>query len=214
MTTWLIHGFNVSDGGRETVGHLAPYLSGNVKGYSYGWTGAFGLACANRRALLGLARQVRPGDSLVLHSNAGLIGWQLAQIMRNDLAAVVCINPALRRDAVWPDGLPVLCLHNSTDWVVQLGRLWGRLFPFDGVQSQGWGAAGRYGFTAPNKRLVNWDTAESYWSYPVKGHSGVFKEPAAEYWAGLVNQWLAFTSSPPKASSSTDRQRNSSRDDR
>lgn len=190
MTTWLIHGFNVSDGGYGSVGRLAPYLPEPATLHSYGWTGLLGLHCANRRAVAALLRLIEPGDNLVLHSNAALIGWQLAQVLGATLGAVVCINPALRRDAQWPAGLPVLCLHNSTDWVVQLGRMWGRLFPVDGIEAQGWGAAGRYGFTAPNPDVANWDTAMGWWGVPTRGHSGVFTESAAPYWGGLVGAWL------------------------
>lgn len=186
MTTWLVHGFNVWDGGRASIGRLLPYLDGDAQMHDYGWTGALGLHWANRRAVKALSRKVRPGDTIVAHSNGCLIAWELAQAV--PLASVVCINPALRRDTRWPVGLPVLCLHNSTDWVVQLGRWWGRLFPFDGIETQGWGAAGRYGFTAPHLRLLNIDTAMGQWDKPVKGHSGVFGEAA--YWGEIVDRWV------------------------
>lgn len=189
MTTWLIHGFNVSDGGRGSVGRLAPYLAGDVRLHSYGWTGLVGLKCANRQAVNKLRRLVKPGDTIVAHSNGCLIAWELARLVP-DLAAVVCINPALRRDTRWPAGLPVLCLANSTDWVVQLGRVWGRLFPADGIEAQGWGAAGRYGFTTPDTLVESLDTAETWWGAPVRGHSGVFDDGAAPFWGGLIADWL------------------------
>lgn len=190
MTTWLIHGFNVRDGGHGSIGRLRGFLPGAVRLYSYGWTGLLGLKCANERAITSLQQRVKPGDTIVAHSNGCLIAWGLAQRMGTDLAAVVCINPALRRDTVWPAGLPVLCLANSTDWVVQFGRVWGRLVPFDGVQAQGWGAAGRYGFTVPSDTVHTWDTAETYWRQPVRGHSGVFDTGAVTYWGGLIAAWL------------------------
>lgn len=190
MTTWLIHGFNVSDGGRGSVGRLAPFLPRPAKLHSYGWTGLLGLSCANRRAIQKMLQVIKPGDAIVAHSNGCLIAWQLAEVMGADLRAVVCINPALRRDTRWHPDVPVLCLHNSTDWVVQLGRMWGRLFPVDGIEAQGWGAAGRYGFTGPNRNVANWDTAMAWWDVPVTGHSGVFARDAAPYWGGLVGAWL------------------------
>lgn len=188
MTTWLLHGFNVTDGGAGSVGRFAPHIHGDVRLHSYGWAGLFSLACANRRAVASLLRVVRPGDSIVAHSNGCLIAWQLAELLGDRLAGVVCVNPALRRDTVWR--VPVLCLANSTDWVVHLGRAWGRLFPVDGVAAQGWGAAGRYGF---NRGATNWDTAAEWWKVPTRGHSGVFKRDAAPYWGGLVGDWLAST---------------------
>lgn len=186
MTTWLVHGFNVSDGGDGSINRLAPHLSPVVQEYRYGWTGLVGLSCANRRAVRGLLQVVRPGDSLVAHSNGCLIAWQLARMVGRDLRSVVCVNPALRRDTLW--NVPVLCLHNSTDWVVQLGRAWGRLFPVDGIEAQGWGAAGRYGFTAGQEHVTNLDTSESWLDRPVKGHSGLFREP--EYWGSVIDSWM------------------------
>lgn len=190
MATWLIHGFNVSDGGRASVGRLMLHLPGDVRILSYGWTGLLGLKWANRRAIKKLKRVVKPGDRLVAHSNGCLIAWQAAELFGTQLSAVVCINPALRRDTRWPPGLPVLCLSNSTDWVVQLGRVWGRLFPVDGIEAQGWGAAGRYGFTGPDPLVSNWDTAEAWWDVPTRGHSGVFGKEAAPYWGGLIGRWF------------------------
>lgn len=188
MTTWIVHGFNVSDGGDGSINRLSPYLSPPIQEYSYGWTGLLGLSCANARAVRGLLDRIRPGDSIVAHSNGCLIAWQIAQIMGADLRSVVCINPALRRDARWPADVPVLCLANSTDWVVQLGRVWGRLFPLDGIQAQGWGAAGRYGFTSGQPSVTNWDSAMDWWGSPVRGHSGIFREP--EYWGGIIDAWM------------------------
>lgn len=185
MTTWVVHGFNVSDGGRGSVGRLLPYLP-NARMIDYGWSGLVGLPCANARAVRQILSVIRPGDSIVAHSNGCLIAWQVAQIV--PLASVVCINPALRRDTEWPDGLPVLCLYNSTDWVVQLGRAWGRLTDWDGIRAAGWGAAGRYGFTSGQPLVKCWDTAATYWKFPVSGHSGIFKFP--HYWGRRIGRWI------------------------
>lgn len=192
MTVWITHGFNVKDGGNSTVGTLKPYIESS-RGHTYGWTGLSGLPCANRRAVRGILEVIKPGDSIVAHSNGCLIAWQIAQIV--PLASVVCINPALRRDTKWPEGLPVLCLYNSTDWVVQLGRVWGRL-DWDGIRAAGWGAAGRYGFTGNQVNVDNWDTAMEWWGKPVKGHSGLFEHP--DYWGELIDAWqTAVTGRPP-----------------
>jgi pimeloyl-ACP methyl ester carboxylesterase len=200
MATHLIHGFNVWDGGLDTVGRLTVYIKGKVILHDYGWTGLLGLACNNRSAVEKIIKAFEPGDSIIAHSNGCLIAWQAVELLGDNVKSVVCINPALRRDAVWHKGVDVMCLHNSTDWVVQLGRMWGRLFPFDGVEAQGWGAAGRYGFTSPHGKLSNWDTAMNYWKEPAKGHSGVFSVRCLPYWGGLVNQWLQAVSEPPSDS--------------
>lgn|SRR5690554_1246042 len=194
MTTWLLHGFNVRDGGKDTVARLEPYLPGPEILAPYGWVGLLRLRCVNADVIQDLARMVKPGDVVVGHSNGCLIAYELAK--RVPLSAVICINPALRRDARWPEHLRVLCLHNSKDWVVQLGRMWARLTSYGGLYPHGWGAAGRYGFTAGQPNVLNLDTAQNYWPRPAKGHSGLFKDrDTVAFWGGVMARWLE--GSPP-----------------
>lgn len=189
MTVYLLHGFNVGDGGKNTVARLEPFIPGTEVLHAYGRVGLIRLRCVNARTVKELERDVQPGDVVIGHSNGCLIAWELSR--RVHLGAVVCINPALRRDTLWPGDTPVLCLYNSTDWVVQLGRMWGRLASYGGLYPHGWGAAGRYGFD-PQENVTCWDTAAPYWSHPVRGHSGVFKDPEAlAYWSRIIAGWLA-----------------------
>jgi len=129
---------------------------------------------------------VEPGDVLVAHSNGAMICWSLAQEHSDKLAGIILINPALRRDTLWPDDLPVMCIYNSTDWVVELGRMWSRLVSLGGLNFHGWGAAGRYGFTSGQAKVKNWDSAEGAISSPAKGHSGLFNMPQLEDWGELI----------------------------
>ncbi len=190
MATWVIHGFNVRDGGKGSVDRLTAYLEKPVRNCDYGWTNLITLRCVNARTVNRMARLVKPGDVLIGHSNGALIAWEIAQRVQG-LAGVAVINAAMRRDTLWPKGLPVLCLHNSTDWVVQLGLMWSRLVSAGGyLHPHGWGAAGRYGFTTGQPMVSNWDTAMDYWKHPVKGHSGMFQTPEdARYWGTLINAW-------------------------
>ena len=191
MTVHLVHGFNVYDGGRNTVARLAPYFPpGTARVHNYGWTGLLRLRRVNRRAVDDLMAAVKPGDFLIGHSNGALICWEVAQRLGAQLGGVVVINPSMRRDTLWPEGLPVLCLANATDWVVQMGRAWGRLVSLGGLTPHGWGAAGRYGFTAGQRNVVSLDTSDSWWTEPVKGHSGVFHPPGLDYWGAKVAGWV------------------------
>lgn len=193
MTTWLVHGFNVTDGGRGSVGRLKPHLAGDVRGFSYGWTGLLKLRVTNAQATRQLLARVKPGDVLIGHSNGALVCLNVAREFQR-LGAVVVINPALRRDTRWPSGLPVLCLANSTDWVVQVGRAWSRLVSLGGLTPHGWGAAGRYGFTAGQPHVSSWDTAAGHWGVPAEGHSGIFAPRCVKYWGALVRSWLSIAS--------------------
>lgn len=197
MTAWLLHGFNVSDGGTDTVGLLEPYLPGTERIIDHGWAGPITVASVNDDAVAELVSRAKPGDVVIGHSNGCLIAWRAAQQVR--FGAVVTINPALRRDTLWPHGMPVLNLYNSTDWVVQLGRIWGRLVTATGLETLGWGAAGRYGFTSGQSDVCNLDTHAPYWPHPVSGHSGVFRDDEAlDYWGRYINQWISLTETSDK----------------
>jgi len=192
MTVHLLHGFNISDGGENTIRKLEPYIGGDEKAYDFGWTGVIGLRCANKKAVRHIAPNLQPGDVLIGHSNGALICWTLAIEHHQKLAGIILINPALRKDTVWPEGLRVLCIHNKTDWVVQLGRMWSRLVSLGGLNFHGWGAAGRVGFTARQPLVTNWDSATGMICDPVKGHSGLFRLPQLESWGRMINK-MAWT---------------------
>lgn len=189
MATHLIHGFNVWDGGKGSIGRLSPWMQEPIT-HDYGWTFLFRLRWVNDRTVERTLPDIKPGDVLVAHSNGCLIAWRLV-MAGAPVSAVVCIQPALRRDTRWPDTLPVLCLHNRGDWIVSLGRVWGRFVSAANPwgSRHGWGAAGKHGFTSDQPMVVNWNTGES--DPPATGHSGVFGQPALGHWANRIRLWLA-----------------------
>ncbi len=185
MTTHLIHGFNVSDGGVGSIGRLCRFMHRPAL-HDYGWVGLIGLRSRNDEVVRRLMPQIHPGDALVAHSNGCLIAWRLVEAGA-PVSCVVCIQPALRRDTRWK--VPVLCLYNRYDWVVTMGRVWGR---FASVANpwrdrHGWGVAGRHGFDHGDE---NWDTGSEDWAFPARYHSGVFNRPAVSYWGARSRGWM------------------------
>lgn len=185
----LIHGFNVSDGGRGSVRRLARWLPDPVP-HTYGWVFLLRLRWINDRTVEEMLPTIRPGDVLIAHSNGCLIAWRLV-MAGAPVAAVVCIQPALRRDTHWPERLPVLCCHNQDDGAVGWGRIWGRFISVANPwrNRHGWGAAGKHGFTAGQALVTNWDTGDD--AIPATGHSGIFREPALSRWGPKISRWLA-----------------------
>jgi hypothetical protein len=194
MATHLIHGFNVWDGGRGSILRLSQWLT-EPRSYDYGWVFLLRLRWVNDRTVEEMLPTIAPGDVLVAHSNGCLIAWRLV-MAGAPVSAVVCIQPALRRDTRWPDTLPVLCLHNPHDWAVALGRVWGRLVSVANPwrERHGWGAAGRHGFTSGQPMVVNWDTSDGY--PPAEGHSAVFDEPALYRFGPAIARWIENAGRP------------------
>lgn len=199
MLVHLIHGFNVRDGGNRSIGTLRDHFVdlGRVVMQRYGWVGLLRLRRRNERAARMILPWIEEGDILVGHSNGCLICWQLVQAGAKP-SMVICIQPALRRDTQWPEDIPVLCCHSPHDWIVELGRIWGRFWSVANPwrQRHGWGAAGRHGFDpAPN--IVNVNTAAGT-LFPARWHSSLFRPSIRAYWgchlAGWARRMLATRS--------------------
>jgi hypothetical protein len=185
----LIHGYNVKDDGDHTIENLTLYINDSVV-HKIGYIRLLNLRRKNRAIVKRLAPLVTPDDILIGHSNGALIVYRMIEAGVKP-KAIVLINPALRRDTKFPSDIPVLCLHSSGDWTVQLGRMWSRLTSLGGLTPHGWGAAGRYGLTSQQKNVENFDIGESYWVQTVRSHSGIFKDPAVSYWGKFIDGWLS-----------------------
>lgn len=187
----FLHGFNVRDGGDGSIDKLAPWFSlrgFKVVEHEYGWVGPLRLRRRNSKAIREALPSILPGDVLIAHSNGSLICWELVEAGA-PVSAVICIQPALRRDTIWRSDVEVLCLHNDKDWIVSMGRMWGRFAsvanPFR--NRHGWGAAGRHGFTTPQPNVENWDTDTG--PVPAQGHSGIFRTAPLLHWAPKICDW-------------------------
>lgn len=191
MRAHLLHGFNVSDRGSASIDKIAPFFTLNgvpVVDHNYGWVGLLGLRRRNQKTVQRILPMIQEGDVLLAHSNGCLIAWELVEAGA-PLAAVVCIQPALRKDTQWRSDVPVLCLHNDKDRIVSLGRIWGR---FASVANpwrdrHGWGAAGRHGFTSGQPNVTNLNTGIG--PAPAYGHSGIFQTKPVLWWGPRIYGW-------------------------
>lgn len=191
MKAHFFHGFNVSDGGSNSVDKLAPWFAMGgceIVEHDYGWVGLLRLRRRNARTIQGAYPAIGQGDVLIAHSNGCLICWELVEAGA-PVSAVICVQPALRRDTTWRDDVRVLCLYNPRDRIVSMGRMWSRFMsvanPFR--DRHGWGAAGRHGFTADQANVDNWNTATG--PVPAVGHSGLFQTRPLLHWAPKIRDW-------------------------
>lgn len=165
MTNHLIHGAFVT--GDPQIGKLAEYTPGNDLLHNYGFAAPPLIKIANWRAVDEIAERIKTGDTLVMHSNGGPVGYKAAQraIEAGRVPkAMVFIAPAMRRDTRFIEGdYRVLCIYNPGDWVVELGRVWARLFEAETGIAHGWGSAGRLGFTTNDTRVSNFPADRGGW---------------------------------------------------
>lgn len=198
----LLHGFNVFDGGKKTVGRLAPFFDAEkfeVRELNYGYFGFLSTRFLNDNVARKLASLVVTANiegrrvHLVGHSNGCTIIWLMSQISGWDRIPYACsttfLNPALERDLPLSATLGhIHVYHAPSDLPVKLSRL--LLVP---AKFRPWGAMGAYGASAghlPGRYSsvvnVNMDRVArglalvepDRWEETDMGHSGVFKEPA------------------------------------
>jgi hypothetical protein len=165
-TAHLLHGFNVRDGGENTIDKLKPYLERagfTPFDHDYGWLGLLGVRLHNGRIAQDVASKVKPGDIGIGHSNGCAILAEAARLGA-PFAGLVFINPALDEDCVVaPHVKFVHVYHNEGDYAVWTARLLRFNHP--------WGAMGRDGFKGTDPRYLNIDCSPD-----VRGHSALFSK--------------------------------------
>lgn len=166
MNVYLVHGFNVRDGGKASVGVLSPYLASagmTVHQPHYGWLGLLGVRLINEKLASMLAGCIDPGSCIIAHSN-GCDLVRRASFMDCSKFSAILINPALDVDSKFGKSLDrALVMFNRGDWPCWLAqwRVW-----------SSWGAMGTYGPKTDDPRITPLDC------WPLAdGHSAVFKRP-------------------------------------
>lgn len=199
MTTYLLHGFNVTDGGADTVERLRPFAvshpaSGVVKSWKYGWFGLFSVLFKNELVAKKLKRahdQVFEPQHCygVGHSNGCAILLRAAQ-QGMEFTTLLLINPALNVDTKFPPSIgQVIVVHTEDDVPTRVARWFDRI-PFIGLLiPNAWGAMGAYGYEGSDPRVMNIDLTGI-----LEGHSDLFEEKNAFYMEKVVN--LLYTVKP------------------
>lgn len=168
----LVHGFNVSDGGKETTDKLRPYFESagfEVTDHDYGWIGLLGVRFLNGRIAKGIREKVKAGDIGVGHSNGCAI---LARACEQGapFKGLVLINPALNSDTVIPGVEWVHVYHTNHDSPVKLAS-W---LPF-----HQWGDMGAEGFRGQDVRYTNFNLTDH-----IQGHSEIFQR--LDVWGQVI----------------------------
>ena len=185
----LVHGFNVWDGGRATVGKLRPFFADSKIPYlmvNYGWFGIGRTYLKNRKIARKVAyacktaKLMEPGKPIILvgHSNGCAIIYQACKYFGAEVDKAVFINPALDKHVDIPDNLAKLDVwYSPSDKPVK----WSKWLPF-----HPWGEMGRVGYKGPSTDKVRSFNKET--AYPVSSaaHSDVFSVENLPFFGPLI----------------------------
>ena len=175
MKIVLVHGFNVRDGGSETVDRLADYLE--EAGHQvesdqadYGFFSLWMVRFRKHSAVLRIAEAIQDADAVVSHSNgANYAHKALKLVQHNDRQYLeVRLSPALNRStAAAPGVTQCTVFHTLTDFWVWLSGF---------LPWHPWGRQGQRGYKGPDDRMRNWNMSDI-----VRGHSDYFTDENVKY---------------------------------
>jgi len=175
----FIHGFNVSDNGASTVGHLVPHFAAlgcSTEILSYGHFNIFEPRLKNRKIAEELTVKVRAASRpviVVAHSN----GCAITHMCEAPIDKAVFISAALNSDAEFPPNIGAVDVwHSRKDWVLRLAKL---------LPLHKWGDMGRVGATRYDRRVKNFDRSQNF-DHPSAWHSDVFKAPLVDYFGPII----------------------------
>ncbi len=194
----LIHGFNVGDGGRATIGTLKDFFV--AEGVTpilinYGYFGLFQTKFRNKtiakKIFDTVAAAYKSFDEVYVvgHSNGCAIAHLASALEGFKAHGFVYINPALR--SVYRRSASVSFIHiwhSPSDRAVKIAR-W---LPFRGA----WGSMGAEGYTGiKDTAVVNFDK-ENNFALSSSGHSDVFHYSKRPYFGPLIVRAMLFHSDP------------------
>lgn len=172
MRIWLVHGFNVSDGGKGSIDHLRPVLeavySPTVHEFDYGYTFLLGALFGNPGRSRELARLSSRGDIGIGHSNGCALLHRASNLEQSHFDHLIYINPALDSDAVPGQKVKTLDVLYSPDDAATTVAAW--------IPWVLWGDMGNKGYTGQDPRVKNYNLL-SCLNTKSLGHSGAFTHP-------------------------------------
>ena len=187
---WLVHGFNVKDGGAGSIGKLAPYFEAagyEVKHFRYGWTAMlmilpFTSRFLNRRLGKMLAGIISAGDDVAGHSNGGLIAKLSGDygapvrnliIINGAIDSKVKFAPQIERVHIW---------YSPSDRPVTIARI---------LPRHPWGNMGAVGYQGPYDSRVTCYNKENGFPVSSRAHSDVFSGERLDFFGPLIVQKLS-----------------------
>jgi len=187
MIAILVHGYNVWDGGRATIGKLRPFLAQHGIPYIMVNYGHFGIGetytknkkIAKQIAKATLSAKIAEQEVICFGHSNGCAILDLAAKKYGAIASkFVYVNPALDADKIRPRSVSKLDVwHSPSDKPVK----WARFLPH-----HPWGDMGATGYDGiVDKHTTNFNK-ETDFALSSKEHSDVFGVELLPYFAGKI----------------------------
>ena len=184
-TVWLVHGFNVSDGGAHSIGQLRPYFEAagfEVKTFRYGWWALlmilpFTARILTRRLARILADVISAGDIIAAHSHGCCIA-KVAGDLGAPIGQLILINPALDAAVTFASQIGKIQIwHSPSDRPVTFARF---------IPRHPWGDMGAIGYRGPYDPRVTPYNKENGFRVSSRAHSDVFKPHILKFFGPLI----------------------------
>jgi len=178
-TVYLIHGFNVSDGGKASTGSLRKGLEAEghtVKEIKYGWMGRVRVRMCNKSLAQAIADMAEDDSVVIAHSNGASIVYSAAKFGA-PFKQVFLINPALDQNKEIPNVDSVHVFHSFSDPWTKVAQ-W---IPFSN-----WGKQGAVGFTGDAPEGKYRQTELDALTGEFTGHSGIFDSSIRSHLLNII----------------------------
>lgn len=138
---YLIHGFNVDDGGAETTDTVIPLLEAEgitIRELDYGHFHRVKVRLCNDGIARMIANLVKPGSTCIGHSNGGALAWKACEYGA-PFKNVILVNPALDSDKVIASQVEnIQVWYSPNDFWTGIAKY---------IPGSDWGEQGRTGYT-------------------------------------------------------------------
>ena len=186
----FLHGYNVMDGGTQTVGKLRSFFVAHPNTcyvmMTYGHFNLIETFLKNDAVAKRLSEAVQNATSIgyrvivVGHSNAGSIIYRTSREYPCDIFKAVLINPALKNSHVLGKCVKSIDVwHSPSDKAVKASTWIPSFF------RKNWGDMGSVGYKGPDERVTSFNKQDDY---PVSSreHSDVFTAEKITYFGPLI----------------------------
>jgi len=187
MRIVLVHGFNVRDGGAETVDKLDPGLTAlghqvEKDEADYGYYDFWKVRFAKYSAVRRIAAALEHADVVITHSNGANYANMALKLLEYHRSTfkVIHFSPALNRNTPIPANVSKQWVfHTKTDYTVRLSAI----LPF-----HPWGNMGAGGYTGQDTRASNIDCSDL-----VRRHSDWFLDDNLDFFIKEIDAILGST---------------------